>query len=152
RDAVARSPHLEGFKARDIEVLLLSDPVDDFWVNALGSFNETPFKSVTRGTADLQDLPAKSDGGDEAAEPDDVGTKRLVALLKLALKDRAKDVRVSDRLTDSPACLVAADDGLDMHTERLLRQHGRITEGTLRVLEINPKHAVISALAKLAAS
>lgn len=152
RDAVARSPHLEGFKARDIEVLLLSDPVDDFWVNALGSFNETPFKSVTRGTADLQDLSAKSDGGDEAAEPDDVGTKRLVALLKLALKDRAKDVRVSDRLTDSPACLVAADDGLDMHTERLLRQHGRITEGTLRVLEINPKHAVISALAKLAAS
>jgi molecular chaperone HtpG len=153
RDAVARSPHLEGFKARDIEVLLLSDPVDDFWVNALGSFDEIPFKSVTRGAADLQDLPvAAPDTADTDRDPDDVGTKRLVALLKLALKDRAQDVRVSDRLTDSPACLVAADDGLDMHTERLLRQHGRITEGTLRVLEINPKHAVISALAKLAAS
>ena len=83
---------------------------------------------------------------------DDVPTARLVALLKLALKDRAQDVRTTDRLTDSPACIVAADDGLDMHTERLLRQHGRITEGTLRVLEINPQHSVVTALSKLAAS
>jgi molecular chaperone HtpG len=154
-DSIERSPQLEGFKARGIEVLLLSDPVDDFWINALATFEETPFKSVTRGAADLKDASAE-DGADKTddakTDEDDVPTARLVALLKLALKDRAQDVRTTDRLTDSPACIVAADDGLDMHTERLLRQHGRITEGTLRVLEINPKHSVVTALAALAAS
>ena len=146
--SAARS--LKGFKARGIEVLLLSDPVDDFWVNALGTFEETPLKSVTRGAADLKDAPAEDDADksdDAKADEDDVPTARLVALLKLALKDRAQDVRTTDRLTDSPACIVAADDGLDMHTERLLRQHGRITEGTPRVLEINPTHSVVTALA-----
>lgn len=154
-NSIERSPQLEGFKARGIEVLLLSDPVDDFWVNALGTFEETPLKSVTRGAADLKDASAEDDADksdDAKADEDDVPTARLVALLKLALKDRAQDVRTTDRLTDSPACIVAADDGLDMHTERLLRQHGRITEGTLRVLEINPKHSVVTALAALAAS
>ena len=153
--SIERSPQLEGFKARGIEVLLLSDPVDDFWVNSLGTFEDTPFKSVTRGAADLKDASAENDAGktdDAKADEDDVPTARLVALLKLALKDRAQDVRTTDRLTDSPACIVAADDGLDMHTERLLRQHGRITEGTLRVLEINPKHSVVTALTTLAAS
>ncbi len=152
-DAVGRSPQLEGFRARDVEVLLLSDPVDDFWVNALGTFEDLPFTSVTRGAADLQDLPstAKPEDADDK-DGDAVEIKRLVALLKLALKDNAKDVRTTDRLTDSPACVVAAEDGLDMHTERLLRQHGRINESSLRVLEINPKHRVIVALAKLAAS
>lgn len=154
-DSIERSPQLEGFKARGIEVLLLSDPVDDFWVNSLGTFEETPFKSVTRGASDLKE-GSKEDDADKADEEktdeDDVPTERLVALLKLALKDRAQDVRTTDRLTDSPACIVAADDGLDMHTERLLRQHGRITEGTLRVLEVNPKHSVVTALAALAAS
>lgn len=154
-DSIERSPQLEGFKARGIEVLLLSDPVDDFWVNSLGTFEDTPFKSVTRGAADLKDASAENDADktdDAKAAEDDVPTARLVALLKLALKDRAQDVRTTDRLTDSPACIVAADDGLDMHTERLLRQHGRITEGTLRVLEINPKHSVVTALTTLADS
>jgi molecular chaperone HtpG len=153
--SIERSPQLEGFKARGIEVLLLSDPVDDFWVNSLGTFEDTPFKSVTRGAADLKDASAENDAGktdDAKADEDDVPTARLVALLKLALKDRAQNVRTTDRLTDSPACIVAADDGLDMHTERLLRQHGRITEGTLRVLEINPKHSMVTALTTLAAS
>jgi molecular chaperone HtpG len=154
-DSIERSPQLEGFKARGIEVLLLSDPVDDFWVNSLGTFEEIPFKSVTRGASDLKE-GSKEDDADKADEEktdeDDVPTERLVALLKLALKDRVQDVRTTDRLTDSPACIVAADDGLDMHTERLLRQHGRITEGTLRVLEVNPKHSVVTALAALAAS
>lgn len=154
-DSIERSPQLEGFKARGVEVLLLSDPVDDFWVNALGSYEDTPLKSVTRGATDLKDAAPKDDAekaDDAKADEDDVPTARLVALLKLALKDRAQDVRTTDRLTDSPACIVAAEDGLDMHTERLLRQHGRITEGTPRVLEINPTHSVVTALAKLAAS
>ena len=153
-DSIARSPQLEGFKARGVEVLLLSDPVDDFWVNALGSYEDTPLKSVTRGATDLKDAAPKDDAekADDAKDEDDVPTARLVALLKLALKNRAQDVRTTDRLTDSPACIVAAEDGLDMHTERLLRQHGRITEGTPRVLEINPTHSVVTALAKLAAS
>lgn len=154
-DSIERSPQLEGFKARGIEVLLLSDPVDDFWVNTLGDFQEKPFKSVTRGATDLKDTADADDADkkdDAKSDEDDVPTARLVALLKLALKDRAQDVRTTDRLTDSPACIVASEDGLDMHTERLLRQHGRITEATPRVLEINPKHAVITALGALAAS
>ena len=154
-DSIERSPQLEGFRARGIEVLLLSDPVDDFWVNTLGDFQEKPFKSVTRGATDLKNAADTDDAGqnDEAKhDKDDVPTARLVALLKLALKDRAQDVRTTDRLTDSPACIVASEDGLDMHTERLLRQHGRITEATSRILVINPKHAVITALGALAAS
>ncbi len=151
-DAVRRSPHLEGFEAKGIEVLLLSDPVDEFWIPAVATFKDKSFKSVTRGGVDLSGFAAKDAGedGDAKQEPEAAapGTDALVAFLKLALKDAVKDVRRSERLTGSPVCLIADEGDMDMHLERLLKQHRQIDMASKRVLEINPKHNLIRSLSQ----
>ena len=141
-----RSPQLEGFAARGIEVLLLTDPVDEFWIPAVAEFEGKPFRSVTRGGADLDEV-AKAGGESKNETPQPAGTDALVALLRLELKDAVKDVRTSQRLTDSAVCLVADDGDLDIRLERLLKQHKQIDSGAKRVLEINPNHALIAGLA-----
>lgn len=148
--ALARSPQLEGFRARDVEVLLLTDPVDEFAVPSLGEFQGKPFKSVTRGGADLSKIeaPAEAPRPEEKAE----GLDELVAALKLALADQVKDVRASQRLTDSAVCLVADEGDTDLHLERLLKQHRRVDAGSKRILEINPGHPLIRRLAERAAA
>ena len=150
-EAIGRSPHLEGFKAKGVEVLLLSDPVDEFWVPTVAEYQGKPFKSVTRGAADLGGI-AKASGEDgdkdSEAEAPAPGTDSLIAYLKLALKDAVKDVRPSERLTDSPVCLVADEGDMDMHLERLLKQHRQIDMASKRVLEINPGHSLIRGLAE----
>ncbi len=149
-DAVRRSPHLEGFEAKGIEVLLLSDPVDEFWIPAIGTFQDKPFKSVTRGDVDLSGFATKDSDEKAKPEPEDAapGTDALVAFLKLALKDAVKDVRRSERLTGSPVCLIADEGDMDMHLERLLKQHRQIDTASKRVLEINPKHSLIRSLSR----
>jgi len=149
-DAVRRSPHLEGFKAKGIDVLLLSDPVDEFWIPSIGDFKGKIFKSVTRGGVDLSGFDSKEEDKDEKSKPEtgEPGMDTLVAFLKLALKDAVKDVRRSERLTDSPVCLIADDGDMDMHLERLLKQHRQIDTASKRVLEINPKHNLILSLSK----
>ncbi|MGF1454192.1 MAG: molecular chaperone HtpG [Alphaproteobacteria bacterium] len=149
-DAVATSPQLEGFKARNIEVLLLSDPVDAFWVGMVPGFEGKPFKSVTRGAADLETVGTKTEDASEAdAQTDDTAMGVLIAGFKQALGEAVTDVRRSERLTTSAVCLVAEDNGLDMHIEKLLRSQdpSRPLPGTGRVLEINPKHGLIASLA-----
>ena len=153
-DGVRRSPQLEGFAARGVEVLLLTDPVDDFWIQAVGTFDDKPFKSATRAGADLGDIaPAETgagkDDGDKAETPADQGRiDGVIAMFKLALADEVKDVRRSERLTDSAACLVADEGDVDIHMERLLKQHRQLDSGFKRILEINPKHRLIKALAE----
>jgi len=146
------SPHLEGFLARGLEVLLLTDPVDEFWMPAIGSYEGKPFRSITRGAADLEKFePTPKDG--KAKTPRKASAKSvdtLIAFMKLALKDAVKDVRTTDRLTDSPVCLVADESDMDMHLERLLKQHRQLDNESKRILEINPAHGVIKALAKTA--
>jgi len=153
QDAIRNSPHLEGFAARGIEVLLFSDPIDDFWIpNLFEGYESKQFQSVTRGGADLDKLDVtekedgddKKDDGDKDAEKTDLTP--LVASIKLALGDKVKDVRESARLTDSACCLVADDGDLDMNLERLLRQHQQVKEAAPRVLEINPGHPLIKGL------
>jgi molecular chaperone HtpG len=148
-EAVTRSPQLEGFRARGIEVLLMTDPVDEFWTQGLGEFKKKPLKSVTRGAADLDKIAAadKKDGTPEKPEGD---VASLIALLKLSLGEAVKDVRASKRLTDSAVCLVADEHDMDMHLERLLRQHRQTTGESKRILEINPRHALIARLVELA--
>ncbi len=147
-DLVAKSPQLEGFRARGVEVLLLTDPVDEFWMPALNQYKTHPFKSVTRGQADLDKLGAAPEK--PAADPkQDSAVASLVALFKLSLGDAVKDVRVSNRLTDSPVCLVADEGDLDMHLERLLKQHRQLSEAAKRILEINPGHPLIARLGEL---
>jgi molecular chaperone HtpG len=148
--ALARSPQLEGFAAKGVEVLLLSDPVDDFWLSAVPDYQGKPFKSVTRGGADLDKIGGDDEKAGEAEKKDDAakpGLDALIAFVKLTLKDQVKDVRVSARLTSSPVCLVADEGDLDMHLERLLKQQRQLDRTSRRILEINADHAVVKALA-----
>jgi molecular chaperone HtpG len=155
QDAIRNSPHLEGFAAKGIEVLLLSDPIDDFWIPSLfEGYAEKQFQSVTRGGADLdkvKDADDKDDAEkDETKDEDKAKTDvaPLVASIKIALGETVKDVRESARLTDSACCLVADDGDLDMNLERILRQHQQVKEAAPRVLEINPKHPLIKGLSE----
>ena len=145
-----RSPQLEGFKARGVEVLLLADPVDEFWISGVGAYEEKPFKSATRAGADLGDIPLEDKDADAAEDKEQAGkVDGLIAMFKLALTDAVKDVRVSDRLTDSAVCLVSDEGDMDMHLERLLRQHKQLDTTVQRILEINPRHALITSLSEL---
>ena len=142
-----KSPQLEGFRARGVEVLLLTDPVDDFWQATVPDYEKKPFRSVTRGAADLSKLGKTDESKDDeadAARPADMAT--LVAVLKQHLEGAVKDVRQSDRLTDSAVCLVADEGDLDMRLERMLKAHGQLDKASSRILEINPRHALIKAL------
>ena len=144
-EAASRSPQLEGFKAKGVEVLLLTDPVDEFWTSMVHKFKEFEFKSVTRGGADLEAIESAADADKKDVEPP-ANTSNLIALLKLTLGDAVKDVRSSVRLTDSAVCLVADEGDIDIHLQRLLRQHNRGDETAKRILEINPGHPLIRSL------
>jgi len=146
-EAAARSPQLEGFAARGVEVLLLADPVDEFWIPNLGAYDAKPFKSVTRGGADLDKI-ALTEEKQKTQEPQPAGTDALIALLRLSLKDAVKDVRSSNRLDTSAVCLVADEGDMDIHLERLLKQHRQLDATAKRVLEVNPRHPLIAGLAK----
>jgi len=148
-ETLKKSPQLEGFRARGIEVLLLTDPVDEFWTSGVGVFKTKPFKSVTRGAADLDKIAAEEKKDDTPEKPEGE-VASLIALLKLTLGDAVKDVRASKRLTESAVCLVADENDMDIHLERLLRQHRQATGDSKRILEINPKHPLIARLVDLA--
>ena len=150
-DDIARleaSPHLEGFRARGVEVLLLTDPVDSFWVTSGASFEGKAFKSVTQGAADLTLIP-RIDAKEEPPSQTDEAVTNFVAFIKETLGEAVSDVRVSDRLTDSPVCLVAPETGLDRQLEKLLAGAGRLKVTAKPILEINPRHAIVVALASL---
>jgi molecular chaperone HtpG len=139
--AIAASPQLEGFAARGIEVLLLSDPVDAFWPERMETYADKPLRSVTQGAADLSSLPAP-----EAGEPA-VDVAKLVPALKAALGEAVDDVRPTDRLVSSAAVLSAKTSGPDLQMQRLMRRAGRKMPELPPVLEINPRHKLIAALA-----
>jgi molecular chaperone HtpG len=147
-EAVTRSPQLEGFRKRGVEVLLLTDPVDEFWIPSVGVYETKPFKSVTRAGADLSRIKGEEkEDTAEAEKPDAKGLGTLIALLKTTLGDAVKDVRESDRLTTSAVCLVSDDNDIDMRLEKLLKQHKQLDQSFARILEINPDHALIRRLA-----
>ena len=148
-DLLKKSPQLEGFRAKGVEVLLLTDPVDEFWTTAIGKYKDWTFKSATRGGADLAKIAGaegEKKNGTEAAKPD-ANAASLVAMFKLALGDAVKDVRLSERLTDSPVCLVADEGDLDIHLERMLRAHKQLDQLSKRILEVNPRHPLVARLA-----
>ncbi|MEM7695218.1 MAG: molecular chaperone HtpG [Pseudomonadota bacterium] len=152
RARLTASPHLEGFAARDIEVLLLADPVDAFWVRTALGFEGKPFKSVTQGASELDGIPVTGSERtvDKAAKESDIAT--LSALLKQNLEDAVSAVRPSTRLATSPACLVAADMGYDKAMEKIVSRHGQTGFGEKPILELNPSHPLIKTLAEKAAT
>lgn len=140
---VAKSPHLEGFKAKGIEVLLLSDHVDEFWLQHVTEFDGKPLKSITRGAADLDNIASDED---TPKNEDKTDLANLIAAFKVVLGDSVKDIRSSKRLTDSPVCLIADDGDMDVNLERLLMRHGQLQSSMPRVLELNPTHPIIAKL------
>jgi molecular chaperone HtpG len=144
------SPHLEGFRARGIEVLLLPDPVDTFWVMSGQGFDGKPFKSVTQGAADLALIPLVETREAPASALQDA-VKDFLTFVKETLGDAVGEVRASDRLTDSAVCLVAPDTGLDRALEKILAGAGRLNTASKPILEINPRHRLVVALAALGA-
>lgn len=150
--ALLKSPHLEGFRAKGVEVLLLTDTIDEFWVPTVGTYEGKSFKSVTRGGADLGKIETSADTkpASEEETPPASETASLIAFFKSTLGDTVKDVRPSDRLTESPVCLVADEGDLDIHLERLLKQHNQLGDiATKRVLEINPTHPLVRTLGRV---
>jgi molecular chaperone HtpG len=151
-DALRRSPQLEGFRAKGIEVLLMTDPVDEFWIPAVGTYRDKPFRSAAGADADLSKIVPTEGETAQPEQPAAQNLDRLIAVFRDALKDEVKDVRISPRLTESAVCLVCDTGDMDMYLERLLRQHRQLkTEAAAqRILEINPTHPLIRRLAELA--
>lgn len=146
-DRLASSPQLEGFRARGIEVLLLTDQVDSFWVTAGVDYQGKPFKSVMQGLADLSLIPLAE--GEAPASSASEEVNGFIAYVKATLGDDVADVRASERLTESAVCLVAADNAMDRQLEKLLAGAGRIETAAKPVLEINPRHDLIVKLSLL---
>ena len=145
--ALKASPQVEGFLAKGIEVLLLTDPIDEFWVPTVGTFETKPFKSVAEAGTDLSAIKSADKQDAQGDSPTD-DIKSLIEKLKASLGDAVADVRVSSRLTGSPVCLVADSGGMSLHLARMLKQHGENPGGGIRrVLEVNPKHPLIKRLA-----
>lgn len=144
---LSQSPHLEGFKAKGIEVIYMTDPVDEFWLPSVGKYSEKDFQSITKGGADLDKI--KSNKKDKEKKKDNKNIDKLLASIKVTLGDEVKEVKVSERLTDSAVCLVAGEGEMDMHLEKLLKQHQQIDSTSQKILEVNADHPLIKDLLKI---
>ena len=145
--AAKNSPQLEVFKKKGIEVLLMTDRVDEWALSYLHDFDGTPLQSVAKGAVDLGKLQDEEEK--KAAEAAAETFKPVLDKLKESLKDKAKDVRVTTRLVDSPACLVAEEGDMSGHLARLLKQAGQSAPASQPVLEVNADHALVRKLADI---
>ena len=144
---ILNNPSLEGYKSRNINVLILDDPVDSFWTSSTPQFKEKSFKSVTKGLDDLGKIDGKKK---DDTSKDYKSVDPLVAVLKEQLKDKVKDVRISSRLTDSAVCLIGDENAMDPQLEKILQQHNQLNqEMSMKILEINPDHKLIKKLSKM---
>jgi molecular chaperone HtpG len=141
------NPQIEGFIKKGIDVLLFTDTVDDFWVNVNGRYKGAEMKSVTRSDIDLE---ADSDQKKEEAKKED-DTKNyelLISYFKDSLGDLVKDVKISKKLTSTPACLAVADGAMDIRMERYLIEQKQLSSASAKILEINPNHKIVVKIAK----
>ena len=137
------SPQIEGFLAHNLEVLLLTDPVDAFWLSMIDSYRDHPFESVTRASTSPED-ESKSQDHQSSDITKDSGP--LLAWLRIVLRDAVRDVRASTRLTESAVCLVAEAGDPDLALDRMLRRHNNSKAIPARILEVNPTHPLTNAL------
>ena len=146
--AASHSPHLELFRKKGVEVLLMSDRVDEWMMAYFNEFEGKPFKSVAKGDIDLGKI-ARDDAADddkpEQEESDSIG-QDLLDKVKASLGDRVSDVRSSQRLTDSASCLVLGDQEMALHLQRMLEQAGQEVPESKPILELNPGHALVDKL------
>lgn len=144
RQSIENSPHMEVFKARGVEVLLLTDPVDEVWVDAVGEFEGRQLRSVAKGEIDLDVQGGEQE--DSAGDQQDESYAGLLEWMKEQLGEEVKDVRLSTRLTVSPACVVSDAHDLTPALENMYRAMGQEVPVTKRILELNPAHALVRGL------
>ena len=142
--AASNSPHLEVFKKKGIEVLMFTEPVDEWWLGQVEEFDGKKLQSVAKGDLDLGAFEDEAEKKEKIKVAD--ALKPLVERIKAALGDKVKEVRVTHRLVDSPACLVVDENELSGNLERMLKAAGQKVGATKPILEINPTHAVIERL------
>lgn len=146
-EAMRSNPMLEGFHERDIEVLLLSDHVDDFWVNVVPEYKGNTLKSVTRANIDLDNIAADKSSQQEKSKEEKVGSVTdLLAHMKAVYGAEIKDVRTTTKLSGTPACLAVDEGDIDLRMERFLLEHRQLRQRAAKVLEINPNHPLIQSL------
>jgi molecular chaperone HtpG len=141
--AAKGSPHIEALRKRGVEVLLLSHRLDEWLMSHLSEYKGTPLKDVARGAIDLKELPEVAGSGSDAPEPTVALAEDVLEGLKKALGERVKTVRVSDRLTDSPACLVVEEDEMGSQMRRLLKSAGQAVPEAAPILEVNGNHVLL---------
>ena len=144
KENLINSPQMELFKNKNINVLLIVDPVDEFWMPMKMKFKEYEFTSITKGEVDIEE---KSDKSEDIKEPKE--NLDFVAYLKDLLKDKVKDVKVSKRLTTSASCLVADENDMDMHLKKLMAANNQNISDEKRILEININHTLVSKVKSL---
>jgi molecular chaperone HtpG len=143
RQQLVKSPHLEAFRAKGYEVLLLTDPVDEVWVGVVDEFDGKPLQSVAKGEVDLD---SEEDSSDAEREEQQKEFADLLAWLKETLSEHVKEVRLSTRLTESPACLITDAFGITPALARLYRASGQDIPVGKRILELNPNHPLVTGL------
>ncbi|MEZ5690732.1 MAG: molecular chaperone HtpG [Rickettsiales bacterium] len=149
--SMRQSPQLEGFTSRGIEVLLLSDHVDDFWVNVIQDYKGKQFKSITRSDIDLDNIKSEKDNKDDDSKEEEAPKElmdKLCERIKDILKDAVSEVRTTKKLGQSAVCLATKEGGMDFRLERFLLEQKQLTAASTKILEINPKHPIIKRLAE----
>ena len=145
RAAIENSPHMEAFRAKGYEVLVLDDPIDEVWVEQVSEFDGKPLRSIAKGQVDLGG-GAGEEGGEAEAEADRPDFAGLLSYLTESLAEHVKETRLSSRLTSSPACIVGDANDLTPTLEKMYRAMGQPVPHTKRILELNPTHPLITGL------
>ena len=152
-DRAKTSPHLEGLKAKDVEVLFFIDPIDTFWLQMIPDYEDRKFISVTKGSIDLSKFSKKTKkkkiDEDEKKEDKKADFSKLIEQIKAELGENVSDVRLSNKLVESPSCLVADEVGMDVQMERIMKMHDKDFAGAPRILELNENHELILKLNKM---
>jgi molecular chaperone HtpG len=139
------SPHLEGFKSKGIDVLLMTDPIDAFWMSQMGTFNDKSFVSISRDKYDLSELS----GGQTEDHTQDADSNVISELIKDCLGDLVEDVKPTSSLVESPVRLIAGEGGLDFNLERIMKAQNPEFEGSKKILEVNCNHELIKRMLDL---
>jgi len=145
-DKLKSSPQIEGFLSKGIDVLLFTDTVDDFWVNVNGRYKDSQIKSVTRADINLDETSEaqnKETTKDASVENDDFSNEKLINYFKQSLGSLVKDVKISKKLTSSPACLAVGEGAMDIRMERFLIEQKQLSVAASKILEVNPNHKIV---------
>lgn len=148
KNVLMKSPQMETFLEKKIEVLFFTDPVDEFWLPNVSEYKNKKFKSITKGKIDFKNIKQDKTGEDKT-EKNNPSVDSLIKFMKNYFGNKVKDVKISDRLRTSPVCFVADENDMDMHLESLLKKHKHLEQISLKVLEVNPEHKIIKSLSGL---